>query len=531
MGARLSLCMIVRDEEEILPRFLERARGLWDELVAVDTGSVDRTAELLQGAGARVLHRPWAGDFAAARNASLEAAGGDWTLVLDADELVDAELVRSARAVAGEEGAGAATVRMRNRLPHGHLREARLLRMFRRDPSIRFRHAIHEDAAEAVEAYLARAGKRLVHLGGAVEHLGYVRERAAARDKKARDLGILERCLAEDPLDLYAHLKRLEQARFWGDWALWRRAAADAEAALRVAPGPLARAHFGGELLALVADGLHRDSPRAALSFLDAWGGRARASAAFHLRRGELREVLGLARAAAEDFERCRELAPGTTHLQLATVRPLLGLARLALAGGDAAGALGRVREALALAPRDPEALLAAVALHRALGGRQAVEAFAADHAEAAGECAELHQALGEAALLAGDLSMALPALERAAGRPPAGRVALRLAVARLAAGDAAGARDLAARLAPELPEAGLVSLLCDLAEARDSDLSIALDPDEADRALRSLAADLAASAVPEVRRRLALAAPAVEAFPWLAGVLARGGAAGAPVD
>ncbi len=96
MADRLSLCMILRDEEELLPRFLEHARGLWDELVAVDTGSTDRTPRLLAEAGAKVLHRPWTGDFSAARNASLEAATGEWALVLDADELVSPGLVATA---------------------------------------------------------------------------------------------------------------------------------------------------------------------------------------------------------------------------------------------------------------------------------------------------------------------------------------------------------------------------------------------------------------------------------------------------
>ena len=72
MTARISLCMIVRDEAAMLPAFLEAARGAWDELVAVDTGSVDATPELLAGAGATVIAQPWGGDFAAARNFGLQ---------------------------------------------------------------------------------------------------------------------------------------------------------------------------------------------------------------------------------------------------------------------------------------------------------------------------------------------------------------------------------------------------------------------------------------------------------------------------
>ena len=521
MAARLSLCMILRDEEELLPRFLEHARGLWDELVAVDTGSRDRTVDLLAAAGARVLHLPWTGDFAAARNASLDAATGDWILVLDADELCSPAFVASARALLDDPGAGAATLLMRNRLPHGHRRDVRLLRAFRRDPAVRYRHAIHEDASDAVRAYLVRTGLRVVHLAGLVDHLGYVRARAAARDKKARDVAILEKLLAADPLDLYSHFKRLEQARFWSDRGLWWRAAGDAVAALRAAPERLAAAHYGGELVALVADGLHRGAPREAAALLDVWAARVRPSAAFHLRRGELYELLGRGEAAAAEFERCRALAGETANQQLATVRPLLGLTRLALARGDVATALARTDEALALAPRDPEALLAAVTLQRARGGATAVLAFAVAHAAGHGESPELHEAVGEGALLSGDLAAAVAALAKAAGEPPAGRVAVRLAVAQLARGDLVAARALSRRLAAEVPEAALVELLCDLVEGRDSDLSVDLEPEEVEKALRSQVAVLAVAARPSVRSALLRGAPAVAGvFPWLPAAL-----------
>ncbi len=70
----------------MLPGFLAACAGLWDELCAVDTGSRDATVDLLEAAGARVVRRPWDDDFAAARNASLDLATGDWILFLDADE-------------------------------------------------------------------------------------------------------------------------------------------------------------------------------------------------------------------------------------------------------------------------------------------------------------------------------------------------------------------------------------------------------------------------------------------------------------
>jgi glycosyltransferase involved in cell wall biosynthesis len=82
----LSLCLIARDEETSLGRCLASARSVVDELVVVDTGSRDHTAEVARAAGARLESLPWSNDFAAARNFSLSLAASEWILVLDADE-------------------------------------------------------------------------------------------------------------------------------------------------------------------------------------------------------------------------------------------------------------------------------------------------------------------------------------------------------------------------------------------------------------------------------------------------------------
>ena len=83
---KLSLCMIAKNEEKYLGRCLASVRGVVDEIILVDTGSTDRTAEIAQSFGARVGHHAWQDDFSEARNASLELATGDWILALDADE-------------------------------------------------------------------------------------------------------------------------------------------------------------------------------------------------------------------------------------------------------------------------------------------------------------------------------------------------------------------------------------------------------------------------------------------------------------
>ena len=86
--ATLSLCMIVKNEQASIGPCLNAAKNMVDEIVVVDTGSTDRTADIARIYGAVVYDFSWNDDFSEARNYTLDKAHGDWILVLDADELV-----------------------------------------------------------------------------------------------------------------------------------------------------------------------------------------------------------------------------------------------------------------------------------------------------------------------------------------------------------------------------------------------------------------------------------------------------------
>lgn len=85
---KLSLVMIVKNEERCLSRCLMSAEGYVDEIIVVDTGSTDRTKDIAKELGAKVFDFKWCNDFAKARNYALEQSTGDWNLILDADEYI-----------------------------------------------------------------------------------------------------------------------------------------------------------------------------------------------------------------------------------------------------------------------------------------------------------------------------------------------------------------------------------------------------------------------------------------------------------
>ena len=84
----ISLCMIVKNEEDVLERCLSAVAPVVDEFVIVDTGTTDRTRENALRYADRLLHWEWIDDFSAARNFSFDAATQDYILWLDADDVI-----------------------------------------------------------------------------------------------------------------------------------------------------------------------------------------------------------------------------------------------------------------------------------------------------------------------------------------------------------------------------------------------------------------------------------------------------------
>src|SRR4051812_44016553 len=87
----ISLCMIVKDEEEVIERCLSSIQSVVDEIIIVDTGSTDRTKELVKRFTNQIYNFEWIDDFSAARNYSFSKATMDYILWLDADDILTEE--------------------------------------------------------------------------------------------------------------------------------------------------------------------------------------------------------------------------------------------------------------------------------------------------------------------------------------------------------------------------------------------------------------------------------------------------------
>jgi tetratricopeptide (TPR) repeat protein len=204
-GLTLSLCMIVRDEEEMLPRCLAAVASVVDEIVIVDTGSKDRTIEIAHEFGAKVIERAWTGSFSDARNVSFEAATGDWIIYLDADEVLVAEDAARLRELTGRvwrEAFYLVETSYTGESGEGGAVTNNALRVFRNRPHYRFEGRLHEQIAQHVPSY---AVGRLELSTVRIDHFGYLGAVRDAKGKSRRNLELLEAQQAESAPSAFLH--------------------------------------------------------------------------------------------------------------------------------------------------------------------------------------------------------------------------------------------------------------------------------------------------------------------------------------
>lgn len=203
MAKKISLCMIVKNEEKNLSRCLKSISGIVDEIIVVDTGSTDSTCYIARQYGAILHHFLWNDNFSDARNSSLDHAQGDWILFLDADE----ELSPTSRDVLSHmierEDVEGYFVKIINYLGKEGWTETvpdLVFRFFRNRKEYRFRGAIHEQIADVILESNSQARYQVAE-EFTIFHHGYLDEVIQEKDKKFRNLTLIEKELAKQPLN------------------------------------------------------------------------------------------------------------------------------------------------------------------------------------------------------------------------------------------------------------------------------------------------------------------------------------------
>jgi tetratricopeptide (TPR) repeat protein len=350
VGQTVSLCMIVKDEEAMLPRCLASVAEHVDELIVVDTGSTDGTVAIAESFGARVLHHEWTGDFSAARNVSLDAATGDWLLYLDADEVLadgDGPLLRELVARTWREAFYLTETNHVGDLDDGVAVTHNALRLFRNRPAYRFEGRLHEQFAHRLPTLPERIELSPLRL----EHFGYLGAVRDAKEKSRRNIELLERQVAEGVDTPFLHFNVGSEYAAAGDAAqalthlrqAWTRLEADPERTTRgYFPSLCAR-----YVRALNADGAHAEALAAGDEILGLLPGYTD----IVLEQAAAQRAQGATATAIELFERCLEMgdAPAryTATIGAGTIHARVQLADLLVAEGRNDEAAAHLRHVL----------------------------------------------------------------------------------------------------------------------------------------------------------------------------------------
>lgn len=200
---RLSLCMIVKNEEDSIEQCLKSVVDTVDEMIIVDTGSTDRTIDICRHFGAKIENFKWNGSFADARNYSIEKATGDWILWMDADE----ELDETDRAKIREGNHFAdydlITLHLVNyygeEVDQHKSTDMAHPRLFRNN-GLRFKNKMHESLD-----YSHISKERIGYLEVKIHHYGYMDPIMKKKGKTGRNLKMLMQQIKDRENEYWAH--------------------------------------------------------------------------------------------------------------------------------------------------------------------------------------------------------------------------------------------------------------------------------------------------------------------------------------
>ena len=214
MPPTISLCMITKNEENFLEQCLNSVKDIADEIIIVDTGSIDKTISIAKKYNAKIFNFKWVDDFSAARNESIGHATKEWILMLDADEVIEKnDLSKIKNAIENSEDVVGFALEQRsyiNNFFEGAVKNNSdfdlvkdypfyisnfLVRLFKNSLGLYFKHKVHELIEDSIEEKNLKYKKLEVVL----HHFGSLKNENLVSDRVNQYSKIILKQLEEEP--------------------------------------------------------------------------------------------------------------------------------------------------------------------------------------------------------------------------------------------------------------------------------------------------------------------------------------------
>jgi glycosyltransferase involved in cell wall biosynthesis len=197
--------MIVKNEEKYLPQCLNSIKDIIDEIIIVDTGSTDKTVEIAESFGAKVYHFQWTQSFSEARNVSLKYATKDWILILDADDMLCSEDIDKFIELKNSALDENSLYFFETLNYCGGFADSNNIsvnlnpRLFKNNHGFYYEGEVHNQLVNSSFTI------KDINYPIRIYHYGYLDESIKSKDKRKRNITLLEEQIKRDPNNKYAH--------------------------------------------------------------------------------------------------------------------------------------------------------------------------------------------------------------------------------------------------------------------------------------------------------------------------------------
>ncbi|MCW3795511.1 glycosyltransferase [Paenibacillus sp. LS1] len=192
MTKSVSLCMIVKNEEQYIARCLESVKNMVNEIVIIDTGSTDATIDIAKKYTTNIYSFDWVNDFSAARNFAINHAKSDYILVMDADEYLEEDVDLQKDLIKDYDYY---VFNIKNHMKFNRSFTHTAVRMFRNHVGLKYENRLHEhlNILESNSKYVGDVS------ACTIEHVGYMDEEILEEKKYKRNLPLMKLEVKEHP--------------------------------------------------------------------------------------------------------------------------------------------------------------------------------------------------------------------------------------------------------------------------------------------------------------------------------------------